>query len=95
MGDGELKVGMGWMVIKGQRSSKSTFGANKTSTKDLYIIGRFCLSVTFLLIYGSRSVFMGIHGSRLVIHSSQSVFMVFIGSRLVFHVSRLVVHGFS
>ena len=62
---------------------------------DLYIIGRFCLSVTFLLIYGSRSVFMGIHGSRLVIHSSRLVLMVFIGSRLVFHVSRLVVHGFS
>ena len=61
----------------------------------LYIIGRFCLSVTFLLIYGSRSVFMGIHGSRLVIHSSRLVLMVFIGSRLVFHVSRLVVHGFS
>ena len=62
---------------------------------NLYIIGRFCLSVTFLLIYGSRSVFMGIHGSRLVIHSSRLVLMVFIGSRLVFHVSRLVVHGFS
>ena len=66
---------------------------------NLYIIGRFCLSVclfvTFLFIYGSRSVFMGIHGSRLVIHSSQSVFMVFHGSRLVFHVSRLVFHGFS
>ena len=62
---------------------------------DLYIIGRFCLSVTFLLIYGSRSVFMGIHGSRLVIHSSRLVLMVFIGSRLVFHVSRLVFHGFS
>ena len=54
-----------------------------------------CLFVTFLFIYGSRSVFMGIHGSRLVIHSSQSVFMVFHGSRLVFHVSRLVFHGFS
>ena len=63
--------------------------------ENLYIIGRFCLSVTFLLIYGSRSVFMGIHGSRLVIHSSRLVLMVFIGSRLVFHVSRLVVHGFS
>ena len=62
---------------------------------NLYIIGRFYLSVTFLLIYGSRSVFMGIHGSRLVIHSSRLVLMVFIGSRLVFHVSRLVVHGFS
>ena len=49
---------------------------------NLYIIGRFCLSVclfvTFLFIYGS-----------------QSVFMVFHGSRLVFHVSRLVFHGFS
>ena len=54
-----------------------------------------CLFVTFLFIYGSRSVFMGIHGSRLVIHSSRSVFMVFHGSRLVFHVSRLVFHGFS
>ena len=54
-----------------------------------------CLFVTFLFIYGSRSVFMGIHGSRLVIHSSRLVLMVFIGSRLVFHVSRLVFHGFS
>ena len=33
-----------------------------------------CLFVTFLFIYGSRSVFMGIHGSRLVIHSSRLVF---------------------
>ena len=54
-----------------------------------------CLFVTFLFIYGSRSVFMGIHGSRLVIHSSRSVFMVFHGSRLVFHVSMLFFHGFS
>ena len=59
------------------------------------IYNRKVLFVTFLLIYGSRSVFMGIHGSRLVIHSSRLVLMVFIGSRLVFHVSRLVVHGFS
>ena len=70
-------------------------GTDETDRPNLYIIGRFCLSVTFLLIYGSRSVFMGIHGSRLVIHSSRLVLMVFIGSRLVFHVSRLVVHGFS
>ena len=70
-------------------------GWHDLSDGDLYIIGRFCLSVTFLLIYGSRSVFMGIHGSRLVILSSRSVFMVFPGSRLVFHVSRLVFHGFS
>ena len=59
------------------------------------IYNRKVLFVTFLLIYGSRSVFMGIHGSRLVIHSSRLVLMVFIGSRLVFHVSRLVFHGFS
>ena len=49
---------------------------------DLYIIGRFCLSVTFLFIparldfHGSRSVFMVFHGSRLVVHGSRSVFIV-------------------
>ena len=48
----------------------------------LYIIGRFCLSVTFLFIparldfHGSRSVFMVFHGSRLVVHGSRSVFIV-------------------
>ena len=68
---------------------------NSDGDDNLYIIGRFCVFVTFLFIYGSRSVFMGIHGSRLVILSSRSVFMVFPGSRLVFHVSRLVFHGFS
>ena len=48
----------------------------------LYIIGRFCLSVTFMFIparldfHGSRSVFMVFHGSRLVVHGSRSVFIV-------------------
>jgi len=50
--------------------------------QNLYIIGRFCLSVTFLFIparldfHGSRSVFMVFHGSRLVVHGSRSVFIV-------------------
>ena len=51
----------------------------------------------------SLTVFMVIHGSRLVFHGSRSVFMAFHGSRLVFlgsksvfivfHGSRLVFHG--
>ena len=53
----------------------------------------------------SLTVFMVIHGSRLVFHGSRSVFMVFHGSRLVFlgsrsfftvfHGSRLVFHGYT
>ena len=82
-----------WINHKQERKSMKSTAHSICEIKSIY--NRKVLFVTFLLIYGSRSVFMGIHGSRLVIHSSRLVLMVFIGSRLVFHVSRLVVHGFS
>ena len=54
--------------------------------------GRFLWLFMFTgcFFYGSRFVFMVMHGSRLVFHGSRSVFMGFHGSRLVFHGSRLV-----
>ena len=59
-----------------------TLFLREQNSYNLYIIGRFCLSVTFLFIparldfHGSRSVFMVFHGSRLVVHGSRSVFIV-------------------
>ena len=77
---GPLQGGKGGGAVRGVTGVKRgenrrrRKGGEEEKGENLYIIGRFCLSVTFLLIYGSRSVFMGIHGSRLVFHVSRLVF---------------------
>ena len=70
----------GGQVPLAGRNTAVVEGQDVKDKCDLYIIGRFCLSVTFLLIPAlPRSVFMVFHGSR-------SVFMAFHGSGWVFMV---------
>ena len=69
---------------------------NQPGTLNLYIIGRFCLSVCNAFAYSCPAPLP--HPKlffRLVFHGSRSVFMVFHGSRLVFHGFSWFQVGFS